>query len=82
MPSMMSWQIHLARQQNPEPAREGETTEQAERRTVFSQLWGASEEILSAPDPLAAVLDSHKTDAKDDREDDVDKYGNYGYNEG
>ncbi len=64
------WHEHLARQQNPEPAREGETSEQVERRTALSRLWGLSEEILSAPDPLAAIMERNKPTAPEDREND------------
>lgn len=63
------WHEHLDRQKNPEPAREGETAEQAERRKAFLGLWGF-EEILTAPDPLGAIMNRNKPDATSDREDD------------
>lgn len=63
------WHDHLARLQNPEPVPEGEAPEVTARRAAFSQIWGLSEEILSAPDPLAAIIARNKPDASDDRED-------------
>ena len=65
---LQRWHDHLARQQNPEPAREGETPEVAARRESLSRLWGPSEEILSAPDPLATII-ARNQPAATDRED-------------
>ncbi|MCU0777821.1 MAG: hypothetical protein MUF86_09175 [Akkermansiaceae bacterium] len=50
------WHEHLERERNPEPVPEGETAEQAKRRKAFASLWRLPEEILSAPDPLAAII--------------------------
>jgi hypothetical protein len=64
------WCEHLEREKNPEPAPEGETDEQAKRRKTFASLWGLPEEILSAPDPLAAIIARNTPD-----QDESDKDG-------
>jgi len=64
------WNEHLVRQQNPEPARVGETAEQAQRSDAFARLWRLPEEILSAPDPLAAIIEKHTPDREDRQQDD------------
>ena len=63
------WHEHLEEQKNPEPVPEGETLEQTQRRTSLRRLWGLPEEVLSAPDPLAAIIDRNKPDPKDDETD-------------
>ncbi len=63
------WHEHLEEQKNHTPAPEGEPPEQTQRRTALRRLWGPSEEILSAPDPLAAILEKHKPGPEDDRTD-------------
>ena len=64
------WSEHLVRQQNPEPAPDGETAGQAQRRDVFARLWRLSEEILSAPDPLAAIIEKHTPNRANSQQDD------------
>lgn len=56
------WSEHLDREKNPEPVPEGETPEQTQRRKSFARLWGPPEEILSAPDPLAAIIANNTPD--------------------
>jgi hypothetical protein len=51
------WSEHLQEQENPKPAPEGESPEQAARRKSFAAIWSLPEEILTAPDPLAAILE-------------------------
>ena len=66
---LQRWHDHLARQQNPESARPGETPEMTARRESLSRLWGPAEEILTAADPLAAILERNKPDATVDPAD-------------
>ena len=47
------WHEHLARTAAPEPEATGEI---AERRRAFQRLFDLPQEILTAPDPLAAIL--------------------------
>ena len=49
------WHEHLARAAEPEP-----TGENAERMRAFRHLFDLPEEILTAPDPLAAILAANK----------------------
>jgi hypothetical protein len=63
------WSEHLAREKNPEPAPEGETGEQAKRHEAFARLWRLPEEILSAPDPLAAIIEKNKPGPDEDHQD-------------
>ncbi len=51
------WHEHLARAANPEPEATGAS---AERHRAFQRLFDLSEEILTAPDPLAAILAANK----------------------
>ena len=60
------WHEHLDRLNHPEPPREGETAEQAERREAWRGLWRLPDEILNAADPLAAILEKNKPDNDDD----------------
>ena len=46
------WHQHLARQNEPE--------EKDERRRAFQRLFDLPQEILTAPDPLAAILERNK----------------------
>jgi len=64
------WSEHLALQQNPEPVPEGETAGQAVRRKAFAGLWRLPEEILSAPDPLAAIIEKNTPDREENPQDD------------
>lgn len=64
------WHDHLEKQKNPDPVPEGETPEQARRRTAFSKIWGLPEEILSAEDPLAAIIGRNQPGLGDDMPDD------------
>lgn len=54
------WHEHLEDQKNPEPVPEGEAAGQTQRRTALKRLWGLPEEILSAPDPLAAIIEKNQ----------------------
>ena len=49
------WHEHLARAAEPEPSGEA-----AERSRAFCRLFDLPEEILKAPDPLAAILETNK----------------------
>ncbi|MEO6785385.1 MAG: hypothetical protein ABI318_04555 [Chthoniobacteraceae bacterium] len=49
------WHEHLTRPPEPEPAGEN-----AERRRAFRRFFDLPEEILNAPDPLAAILAANK----------------------
>ncbi len=51
------WHEHLARLASPEPEPTGEL---AEKRRAFQRLFDLPPEILTAPDPLAAILAKHK----------------------
>ena len=51
------WHEHLARTAAPEPEVAGEN---AERRRAFQRLFDLPQEILTAPDPLAAILAANK----------------------
>ena len=51
------WHEHLARAATPEPELTGEATE---RRRAFLRLFDLPPEILTAPDPLAAILARNK----------------------
>jgi hypothetical protein len=64
------WSEHLALQQNPEPVPDGETAEQTERRKAFAGLWRLPEEILSAPDPLAAIIEKNTPEREKNQQDD------------
>ena len=58
------WHEHLARAAAPEPEASGET---AEKRRAFQRLFDLPQEILTAPDPLAAILAANKhADAESD----------------
>jgi len=50
-----SWHEHLTRPPEPEP-----TGTEAERMRAFRRLFSLPEEILTAPDPLAAILEANK----------------------
>jgi hypothetical protein len=65
------WNDHLAQQKNPEPAPEGEAASQAERRKTFAGLWGLPEEILSAPDPLAAIVEKNTPELGEPLQDSI-----------
>jgi len=65
------WSEHLAREQNPEPAPEGETDDQARRRHAFARLWGLPDEILAARDPLAAIIEKHSPDRVEHSHDEI-----------
>lgn len=65
------WHEHLERERNPEPAPDGETHEQAQRRKTFASLWGLPDEILSAPDPLATIIEKHTPDQKESSQDGI-----------
>jgi len=56
------WHEHLEEQKNPTPIPKGELPEQTSRRNALRRLWGLSEEILSAPDPLAAIIQKNRPD--------------------
>ena len=51
------WHEHLARAAAPEPELTGEA---AEKRRAFRRFFDLPEEILTAPDPLAAILARNK----------------------
>lgn len=51
------WHQRLTRAAATEPA---DTSPEAERRHAFQRFFDLPEEILTAPDPLAAILASHK----------------------
>ena len=51
------WHEHLARMASPEPEPTGEL---AEKRRAFRRFFDLPEEILTAPDPLAAILAKNK----------------------
>ena len=51
------WHEHLARPAAPEPEATGAT---AEHRRAFQRFFDLPEEILTAPDPLAAILAANK----------------------
>ena len=51
------WHENLARAAAPEPEATGET---AERRRAFQRIFDLPPEILTAPDPLAAILERNK----------------------
>ena len=59
------WHEHLARAATPEPET---TAEPAEHRRALQRLFDLPEEILTAPDPLAAILtaNKHADDMSDD----------------
>jgi len=59
------WHQHLARAGAPEPAADGAG---AERRRALRRLFDLPEEILTAPDPLAALLaaNRHEDEEADD----------------
>lgn len=57
------WHEHLTRPPEPEPA-----GPEAERHRAFRRFLSLPEEILTAPDPLAAILAANKQ-AGDDAED-------------
>ncbi len=57
------WSEHLEKQKNPEPFPEGELPAQTKRRMTFAALWSLPEEVLSAPDPLAAILERNSPDS-------------------
>lgn len=53
------WREHLARAASSEPENEDEA---GKRLRAFSRILDLPEEILSAPDPLAAILEKAKND--------------------
>ncbi len=59
------WHDHLARAAAPEPEASGEL---AAKRRAFQRLFDLPEEILTAPDPLAAILarNQHADEESDD----------------
>ena len=59
------WHEHLARTAAPEPEATGEL---AEKRRAFQRFFDLPPEILTAPDPLAAILakNQHADDETDD----------------
>jgi hypothetical protein len=50
------WQQHLVHVATSEPAAAGEETE---KRLAFSRFFEPAPEILSAPDPLLAILEAN-----------------------
>ena len=62
MHDVQRWHEHVELQKNPEPVPEGETPGQASRRKGFARLWGLPDEILLAPDPLAALIEKNTPD--------------------
>ncbi len=69
MNDLQRWHEHLKEQKHPEPLPEGETPEQTQQRSALKRLWGLPEEILSAPDPLAALIEKNKPSAEDEEWD-------------
>jgi hypothetical protein len=57
------WHEYLARKDEPEP-----TGENPERQRAFRRFFDPPEEILNAPDPIAAILAAN-TDKNDGTED-------------
>ena len=58
------WRDHVAHKDEPEVV-----GEDAEKRRAFRSLFGLPDEILNAPDPLAALIEAHKCrDRKDGAE--------------
>ena len=58
------WHEHLARAATPEPEPTGAT---AEPHRAFQRLFDLPEEILTAPDPLAAIIAANQhTDGESD----------------
>jgi hypothetical protein len=56
------WQEHLATVNQPEPVFESEEeAEGARRLRAFRSFWALPDEILQAPDPLAAILEKAKS---------------------
>ena len=51
------WHEHLARMASPEPEPTGEL---AEKRRAFRRFFDLPEEVLTAPDPLTAILAKNK----------------------
>ena len=69
MNDVQRWHEHLEEQKHPEPIPEGETPEQTQHRLSFRRLWGLPEDILSAPDPLAAIIEKNMPGTEDDETD-------------
>lgn len=65
------WSEHLEQEKKPEPTPEGETAEQTERHKALTRLWGLPDEILTAPDPLAAIIEKNTPDPADDHQDGI-----------
>ena len=59
------WRDHLAHKDEPEPMGDG-----AEKRRAFRHCFDLPDEILNAPDPLAALIAANKYSG---REDDAEK---------
>lgn len=72
---MRKWHDHLAEKDNPEPEEAGESEETQERRRSLRRLWGLEEEILTAPDPLGALIEKHEPKKEDAEEDDAPVFG-------
>ncbi len=60
------WHEHLQRVKDPEPAVEGENAEVRKRREACRHLLGPPEEVLNAPDPLAAIIERNSPEAEDE----------------
>jgi hypothetical protein len=62
------WQEHLAREAEPEPGTAADDDpEVTRRRAALLRLWGLPDEILQAPDPLAAILEEAKVRERENR---------------
>jgi len=53
------WRDHLAEKAASAGGEDDASTE-GKRRTALRRLWGLSEEILAAPDPLAAIIERNQ----------------------
>ncbi len=60
------WHEHLEREGNPEPEVEGESEDVRKRRQALRRLWGPPEEVLNAPDPLAAIIERNSPETEDE----------------
>ncbi len=59
------WHAHLARRPAEPPTAAEADDPQAERRRGWQRLFDLPEEILHAPDPLAAILARHKPEDRE-----------------
>ena len=60
------WHEHLARAATPAPDLDDAN---AERRRAFGRLFDLPDEILQAPDPLAAILARHRHEREEEADD-------------